>query len=66
MKTNYDIIEEMTYKYEITIEPLESNVWTIIFPECYDEESINAFTSDLLKNNINVEKTENNILIHEE
>ena len=66
MKTNYDIIEKMTYKYEITIEPLESNVWTIIFPECYDEENIKAFTLDLFLNGIKIKKNEDNILIYEE
>lgn len=66
MKTNYDIIEKMTYKYEITIEPLESNTWTIMFPESYSKENIKAFSLDLFKNGIKIKKTEDNILIYEE
>ena len=66
MKTNYWKISKLSYKHEITVEPLQNNIWTVMFPECYDEENIKAFALDLLKNNINVEKTENNILIHEE
>lgn len=66
MKTNYDIIEKMTYKYEITIEPLESNTWTIMFPECYDKENINVFALDLFENGIKIKKTEDNVLIYEE
>lgn len=66
MKTNYDIIEKMTYKYEITIEPLESNTWTIMFPESYSKENIKAFSLDLFENGIKIKKTEDNILIYEE
>ena len=66
MKTNYDIIEKLTYKYEITVEPLENNVWTIMFPECYNKENIKAFVLDLFENGIKIKKTEDNILIYEE
>lgn len=66
MKTNYEIIEKLTYKYEITIEPLENNVWTIMFPECYNKENIKSFALDLFENGIKIKKTEDNILIYEE
>ena len=66
MKTNYDIIKKLTYKYEITVEPLENNVWTIMFPECYNKENIKTFALDLFENGIKIKKTEDNILIYEE
>lgn len=64
MKT-YDIIEKITYEHKITIEPLESNIWTIMFPKCYDEHTVQAFVLDLFESGIKIKLTEDNVLIYE-
>lgn len=65
MKTNYDIIEKATQKYEITIEPLQNKIWTIMFPKSYDEHTVQAFVLDLFESGIKIKMTEDNVLIYE-
>lgn len=66
MKTNYEIIEKVSMKCEITIEPsFIANAWTVMYPECYNKEQLSKFVSELFLNGISFKYEDEKIIIFE-